>query len=57
MLKYYYVITPNKPNLSQKKFFSPSIRRSGKNVNFGVKKIQKSDFYKNKKVAKIDDIH
>ena len=29
---------------------------SGKNVNFGDKKIQKSDFYKNKKVVKIDAI-
>ena len=29
---------------------------NGKNVNFGDKKNQKSDFYKNKKVAKIDDI-
>ena len=30
-------------------FFSPSMRMSGKNVNLG-------NFYKNKKVAKIDDI-
>ena len=29
---------------------------SGKNVNVGEKKIEKSDFYKNKKVTKIDDI-
>ena len=29
---------------------------SGKSVNFGNKKIKKSDFYKNKKVTKIDDI-
>ena len=29
---------------------------SGKNVNFGDKKIKKSYFYKNNKVAKIDDI-
>ena len=29
---------------------------SGKNVNFGDKKIQKNDFYKNKKVTNIDDI-
>ena len=33
-----------------------SIRLSGKNVNFGDKKIKKSDFYKNKKVTNIDDI-
>ena len=29
---------------------------SGKNVNFGNKKITKGDFYKNKKIAMIDDI-
>ena len=29
---------------------------SGKSVKFGNKKSQKSDFYKNKKVIKIDDI-
>ena len=29
---------------------------SGKNINFGVKKIKKSDFYKNKKVTSMDDI-
>ena len=29
---------------------------SGKNINFDGKKIKKSDFYKNKKVNKIDDI-
>ena len=29
---------------------------SSKNVNFGDKKIKKSDFYKNKKVAKIDNV-
>ena len=29
---------------------------SGKNINFDGKKIQKSDFYKNKKITKIDDI-
>ena len=29
---------------------------SRKNVNFGDKRIKKSDFYKNKKVAKIDGI-
>ena len=29
---------------------------SGKNINFGVKKIKKSDFYKNKKVTNMDDI-
>ena len=29
---------------------------NGKNLNFGDKKMKKSDFYKNKKVIKIDDI-
>ena len=29
---------------------------SGKNINFGDKIMKKSDFYKNKKVNKIDDI-
>ena len=29
---------------------------SGKNINFDEKKIKKSDFYKNKKITKIDDI-
>ena len=29
---------------------------SGKNVNFADKKIRKSEFYKDKKVSKIDDI-
>ena len=37
-------------------FFKFSIRMSGKNVHFGDKKNQKSDFYKNKKVIKIHDI-
>ena len=30
---------------------------SGKNISFDDKKIKKSDFYKNKKVNKIDDIN
>ena len=29
---------------------------SGKNINFDDKKIKKSDFYKNKKITKIDNI-
>ena len=29
---------------------------SGKNVNFADKKVRKSEFYKDKKVSKIDDI-
>ena len=29
---------------------------SGKNINFGDKIIKKSEFYRNKKVVKIDDI-
>ena len=30
---------------------------SGKSINFGDKKINKSDFYKNKKLFKIEDIN
>ena len=30
---------------------------SGKNINFDDKKVEKSDFYKNKKINKIDDIN
>ena len=30
---------------------------SGKNINFDDKIIKKSDFYKNKKINKIDDIN
>ena len=37
-------------------FFSPTTKRSGKKANFGDKKIKKSNFYKNKKVSKLDDI-
>ena len=37
-------------------FFSPSIRMSGKNIIFNDNKINKSNFYKNKKLSKIDDI-
>ena len=37
-------------------FFSPSIRMSGKSINFDDKKINKSNFYKNKKLFKIEDI-
>ena len=29
---------------------------SGKSINFNDKKIKKSDFYKNKKINRIDDI-
>ena len=37
-------------------FFSQSIRISGKSINFGDKKINKSNFFKNKKPFEIDDI-
>ena len=30
---------------------------SGKSINFGDKKIKKSEFYKNKKINKIDDVN
>ena len=45
------------PNCSKNNLFFISIRISEKNVNFGDKKIKKSDFYKNKKVARIDDTY
>ena len=32
------------------------LKMSEKNINFDNKKIKKSDFYKNKKVVKIDDV-
>ena len=48
-----YTQTVTKKNLL---FFSLSLRMSGKNVNFGDKKILKKDFCKNKKVTNIDDI-
>ena len=54
-----YAITLCTPKIIIKKFyfFSPSsIRTSGKNINFGDKKLKKSNFYKNKKVTKIDEI-
>ena len=50
------------PKLLQKNFyfvfflFSPSIRMNGKNIIFSDKKINKSNFYKNKKLSKIDKI-
>ena len=37
-------------------FFLFNITRSRKSVNFGDKKAKNCDFYKNKKVIKIDDI-
>ena len=42
----------NKKNL---RFSSSCIAVSGKSVNFRDKKVKKSDFYKNKKVIKVDD--
>ena len=45
--------------IDKKKFYFFSlqyVRMSGKSINFGDKKILKSDFYKNKKINKIDDI-
>ena len=45
------MITPHIPKLLLKKFyfFSPSIRVSGKNVNFVDEKIKKVTFIKTKK--------
>ena len=40
-------------------FFLIYIRMSGKSINFdnkNIKKIKKSDFYKNKKLLKIEDV-
>ena len=37
-------------------FFYLSIRMNGKSINVGGKKIKKSNFYKNKKIFKIDNI-
>ena len=37
-------------------FLSEYIRMSGKNINFNDKKIRKSNFYKNKKINRIEDI-
>ena len=37
-------------------FFSPSVRMSGKSINFDDKKIKKSSFYKNKKIFNIYDL-
>ena len=34
-------------------FFSPSIRMSGRKITFDDKKINKSNFYKNKKLSNI----
>ena len=43
-------------NIKKFYFFSLQyIRISGKSINFDNKKIKKSDFYKNKKISKIDD--
>ena len=38
-------------------FFSSSIRMNGKNIIFDEKKINKSSFYKNKKLFIIDDVY
>ena len=42
--------------IKKKYFFSSSIRKSGKKINFADKKNQKCDIYKNKNVFKIDEI-
>ena len=50
------MITLHTPKIIINFFFVSSIRMSGKNVNFENKKIKKVDFYKNKRVTKVDDI-
>ena len=42
-------------NITTFYIFLPNIRVSGKNINFDDKKINKSNFYKNKILFKIDD--
>ena len=45
--------------ITKKKFlhiFQPSIRMNGKSINFEDKKINKSTFYKNKKLFSIHDL-
>ena len=37
-------------------FFSPNIKMSGNNINSDDKKINKSNFYKNANLFKIEDI-
>ena len=45
------------PNYYKKNYFLlPSIRMSGKNINFEDKQIKKRSFYKNKKLFKVEDI-
>ena len=47
------------PNYHKKKFlyfFQPSIRMRGKSIIFEEKKINKSTFYKNKKLFNIHDL-
>ena len=46
------------PNYYKKNFtfFSPSIKMSGKNIIFNDEKINKSNFYQNKKLSEIDGI-
>ena len=54
-----YIITARIPKLFKKKiYFFPlqSVRISGKNINFDDKKINKRDFYKNKKAFQLVDI-
>ena len=43
-------------NFSFSFFFQPYIRMSRKNINFDKKKINKSNFFKNKKLFYIYDI-
>ena len=51
------MITFGIPKLLLKKFtfFTKCKERSRKNLNFGDKKKQKNEFYKNKKVSKVDE--
>ena len=51
-----YEIPPQTPKLQKIYFFSPSIRMSGENINLEDKKVEKIDFYKIKRLFKIDEI-
>ena len=52
-----YIINACIPKLLLKNFFSSqNIRMSTSSINFNNEKIQKNDFYKNKKIFNIDNI-
>ena len=52
----YKLDTPNYYKIFFTFYFLTSIRTSGKNINFDDKNINKSNFYKNKKLFNLNDI-